>query len=141
MGVVEGNQPCSDNDWESITSGGDSRIKKWIEEQLYGKSVAIVLIGSHTAGRKWIKHEIERAWVLGKGLMGIHIHNLADRNNKQSAKGQNPFSDFTLAGKEMDRIVKAYNPPQTTSSGVYNYIHVNLADWIETAIKIRKDYG
>jgi len=44
MGVVEGNKPATDNDWEEITSGGDRAIKKWIDDQLYGKSCNVVLI-------------------------------------------------------------------------------------------------
>lgn len=48
MGLVEGNKPVSDNEWETITAGGDSEIQKWIDNQLYGKSVAIVLIGAAT---------------------------------------------------------------------------------------------
>lgn len=141
MGMVDGNKPCSDNDWEAITSGGEKRIENWIEDQLHGKSIAIVLIGSKTAGRKWIKYEIRRAWNLGKGVMGVHIHNLLDRDKKQSEKGRNPFSDFTIDGKGMDQIVKAYDPPQKTSAGVYNHISANLADWIETAIEIRTRYS
>lgn len=62
MGVVEGNKPASDNDWEEITSGGDAAIEKWIDEQLDGKSCNVVLIGEKTAGRKWINYEIKSAW-------------------------------------------------------------------------------
>lgn len=51
-GVVEGNQPVSDNDWETITRGGDAAIQRWIDSQLDGKSCCVVLIGSATAGRK-----------------------------------------------------------------------------------------
>ena len=52
MVVIEGNRPCSDNDWESITQGGNEKIEKWIAEQLDGKSCAVVLIGTNTAGRR-----------------------------------------------------------------------------------------
>jgi hypothetical protein len=76
MGVIEGNQPVSDNDWEQIKKGGDVAIKKWINEQLNGRSCTIVLIGTNTAERKWIKYEIEKTWNDGKGLLGIYIHNL-----------------------------------------------------------------
>ena len=52
MGMVDGNNPVSDNDWETITQGGDAKIKKWIADQLDGRSCTIVLVGSNTAGRK-----------------------------------------------------------------------------------------
>ena len=61
MGVIDGNKPASDNDWETIKKGGDATMQKWIDGQLSGKSAAIVLIGSKTAGRKWIKYEIKKA--------------------------------------------------------------------------------
>ena len=137
MGVIEGNQPASDNDWESVTKKGDAVIQKWIDDQLSGKSVAIVLIGSKTAGRKWIKYEIKKAWEDKKGVLGIYIHNLTDRNEKQSTQGTNPFDDFTVGQKKLSSIVNVYNPPYTTSTNVYSYIKDNLADWIEAAITIR----
>ena len=46
MGVVDGNKPAKGNDWETVKKGGDKAIQKWIDDQLYGKSVAIVLIGA-----------------------------------------------------------------------------------------------
>ena len=76
MGVIEGNPPCSDNDWESIKKGSDAAIKKWISDQMSGKSCIVVLIGSDTTGRKWINHEIIKGWNDGKGVVGIYIHNL-----------------------------------------------------------------
>ncbi len=139
MGVIEGNRPASDNDWEEVKRGGDAAIERWINGQLSGKSVAIVLIGSKTAGRKWIKYEIKKAWEDGKGLLGVYVHNLKDQDGEQSSKGQNPFSDFTVDGKLLSSIVKAYDPPRTTSTSVYNYIKNNLEDWIETAIDIRNN--
>lgn len=77
-GALEGNRPVSDNEWETITRGGDSAIKRWIADQLTGKSCTVVLIGSATAGRKWIDYEIEKSWNDGKGIVGIYVHNLKD---------------------------------------------------------------
>ena len=142
IGAVEGNQPCSDNDWEEITKGGDEAIEKWIVGQLSGKSCAVVLIGSGTAGRKWINFEIKQAWDSKKGVLGIYVHNLKDSNEKQSTKGANPFASFTLSeGKTaLSSIVKAYDPPFASSLNVYGYIKDNISDWIEEAIIIREKY-
>jgi len=142
MGVIEGNAPVSDNEWESITRGGDEAIKRWIDGQLEGKSCAIVLIGTNTAGRKWIKYEIEKSWNDGKGLLGIYIHNLKDKDGNQSAKGQNPFDDLTMKrdNQRLSSIVKAYDPPYYTSTYVYDHIKNNLASWVEEAISIRNNY-
>jgi hypothetical protein len=141
MGVVEGNQPATDNDWEDVKKDGDNAIQNWIDDQLKGKSVAIVLIGEKTAGRKWIKYEIKKAWGDGKGVLGLYVHNLKDKDENQASKGRNPFDDFTIDGKSMSSIVKAYDPPCSTSKYVYDHIRNNLADWIEKAIEIREQYA
>lgn len=142
IGVVEGNRPVSDNDWEAITKAGDKSIQNWIDGQLKGKTCTIVLIGSNTAGRKWIKYEIEKSWNDGKGLLGIYIHNLKDITGNQSTKGRNPCDDLTMKrdGKKLSSIVKAYDPPYKTSTSVYAYIKQNLENWVEEAISIRNKY-
>ena len=141
MGVIKGNRPCSDNEWETITQGGDEKIKKWITEQLDGKSCVVVLIGSNTAGRKWINHEIIKGWSDGKGVVGVYVHNLQDSDQKQSTKGANPFASIKYgdSGSMLSAIVKAYDPPYSTSKLVYDHIKTNLADWIEEAINIRNN--
>ena len=140
MGVVEGNQPVSDNDWEEVTEGGDDAIKNWIDDQMKGRSCVIVLIGNKTAGRKWIKYEIEKAWNSGKGLLGIYIHGLKNQDREQSSKGKNPFDAFTVGEEKLPNIVKAYDPPFKTSRYVYDHIAENIADWTEEAISIRENY-
>ena len=142
IGVVEGNKPASDNKWEDVKRGGEKAIKKWIDDQLKGRSCTVVLIGEKTAGRKWIKYEIEKSWNDSKGVLGIYIHNLKNLNGEKSNKGKNPFEDFTMKrdDEKLSSIVKAYNPPYTDSKNVYKYISENLSDWIEEAIKIRNDY-
>ena len=140
MGVIEGNSPASDNDWESVKRGGDPAIASWIDRQLHGKSCAVVLIGAQTAGRKWIDYEIKTAWEGGKGLLGIYIHNLKGRDGRPSLPGMSPFTGFRVGEKPLTSIVKAYNPPYSDSKQVHAYIFRNFADWIEEAIDIRQQY-
>ena len=52
MGMVDGNTPVSDNDWETVTKGGVAAIKKWITDQMQGRSCTVVLVGSRTARPK-----------------------------------------------------------------------------------------
>lgn len=139
IGAVEGNKPAADNDWETITKCGDAKIKQWIADQMSGKSCVIVLIGSETAGRKWIKHEIKKAWEDGKGLLGIYIHRLKDKDENTSIMGSNPFDEFNVNGKKLSTIVKTYNPTGVTSKDVYETISTNLAAWLDEAVKIREE--
>ena len=136
IGVIEGNQSASDNDWETITKGGDKAIKKWIDDQLSGRSCTVVLIGQNTANRKWINYEIIESWNNNKGLFGIYIHNLVNLSGEQSTKGKNPF-DYITYGKDekkLSTVIKTYDPPFTTSANVYKYIAENIEKWIENAV-------
>lgn len=140
-GVVEGNTPVSDNDWETITKKGDDAIKKWIADQLSGRSCAIVLVGSGTAGRKWINHEIIEAWNKKMGVVGVCIHNLKDVGGNQASKGANPFANLKVGETPMSSIVKLYDPPYTTSTDVYAHIKKNVAAWADEACEIRGKYN
>lgn len=139
IGAVEANKPASDNDWETVTKGGDKAIEKWIADQMNGRSCVVVLIGSGTAGRKWINHEIVKAWNDKKGILGIHIHKLKNSNGETSAKGNNPFDHVTFnnGAKKLSSVVKVYDPPGPDSTAVYNHIKDNIEKWIETAIDVR----
>ena len=137
IGVVEGNTPVSDNSWESVKKGGENAIRKWIDGQLENRSCTVVLVGSNTAGRKWITYEIKESWNLGKGVVGICIHNLKDNAERQSKKGGNPFDHVTIGDKKLSAFVKLYDPPYTTSTNVYDHIKKNMSGWVEEAIEIR----
>lgn len=140
IGAIEGNKPISDNDWEEVKKKGDKEIENWIDGQLKGKSCTVVLIGEKTSGRKWIKYEIKKTWELGKGIVGIKIHNLKDSDGNQSNEGRNPFDDFTIDGKKLSEVVKVYNPPYKISTDVYKNIEDNIESWVEEAISIRNNY-
>jgi hypothetical protein len=142
IGVVEENRAATDNDWETITKGGDPAVQRWIDSQLENRSCAVVLIGASTAGRKWINYEIETSWNTGKGVLGINIHRLKDDREQQSSKGSNPFETFTMKrdNAKLSSIVKTYDPPYPDSRDVYNCIRISLSQWIEEAVRIRQNY-
>lgn len=140
IGVIEGNAPAKDNDWETVTSGGDKAIEKWIADQMNGRSCAVVLVGSGTANRKWINHEIVKAWDNGMGVVGIRIHGITNLALETSASGNNPFDYIGLgdSGKKLSSIVKCYNPGGSDSKERYAWISEHLANAVEEAVKIRK---
>lgn len=135
MGALDGNEPVSANDWEKLqkTDGG---IKKWINDNMDYRSCVVVLVGEQTANRPWVKYEIEKAWNDGKGILGIHIHNLNCPRNGTCSKGPNPFDQFNFKdGRKLSSVVKCYNPD---SKDAYNDIKNNIEAWIEEAISARK---
>lgn len=139
IGVVEGNKPATDNDWEEVTKGGDDAIKKWIAEQMKGKTCAIVLVGEKTANRKWINHEIIKAWDDGLGVVGIRIHGLKNSDGEIASSGDNPFDSIGYGNteKKLSSIIKCYNPTGTNSKDRYDWIAKNLEEKVEEAIEIR----
>lgn len=141
IGAIEGNQPAADNDWESIASGTneEEKIKRWIADQMRGRTCTIVLVGSSTAKRKWINHEIIKSWTDGLGVVGIRVHGLKNSLGETSAIGDNPFDHITHGPtqKPLSSIVKCYNPAGGTSQDRYAWISEHLANAVEEAIRIR----
>ena len=132
MGVVDGNAPVSPNDWEQVKMQGDAAVERWIDESLKYKRCVIVLIGSATVSRKWVKHEIKRAWELKKGLFGIYIHNLKCPRSGTCAKGPNPFDSWKIGDQSMASLVTCYDP---SSWDAYGEISRNLEGWVSNAIR------
>ena len=139
IGALEDNKPATDNGWETVKSGKDTAIKKWIADQMKERTCTVVLIGEETANRKWINHEIVESWNKGMGVVGIHIHGLKNMNGNIAKKGNNPF-DYIKHGeseKLLSSIVKCYNPQGTNSKERYAWIAEHLENAVEEAIKIR----
>lgn len=71
--------------WETIKRQGDEAVKRWIDDQLKGTSVTVVLVGKETAGRRWVKYEIAQSVALGKGLIGIDITKIKNPDGQTDA--------------------------------------------------------
>lgn len=140
IGALEANKPASDNDWETVKSGKDAAIERWIANQMKGRSCTVVLVGENTANRKWINHEIVKSWDNGMGVVGIYIHGLKNTDGNTSKKGNNPFDyiGYGNTGKKLSSIVKCYTPAGATSKERYAWIAKHLENAVEEAIKIRK---
>ena len=139
IGAIEGNRPAPDNDWETVTSGGEEAIKRWINEQMKYRSCAVVLVGNNTANRKWINYEIVKAWNDGMGVVGIYIHGLKNSSELISNKGANPFDyiPYGDTGKKLSAIVKCYDPAGANSKERYDWISKYISDAVEEAVRIR----
>ncbi|HUS89250.1 MAG TPA: TIR domain-containing protein [Desulfosporosinus sp.] len=116
-------------EWEELKKQGDDAIEKWIDEQLKGTSITAVLIGEHTAERRWVNEEIFKSYEKGNALIGIYIHNIKGLDEKTTPKGPNPFDNFEFlkSGDSLASIVKTYD--WKDDDGYNNFRH-----WIETAI-------
>jgi len=122
-------------DWESIKRQGDDAIKRWIAEQLNYTTVTVVLIGTETADRPWVLHEIVQSWNRGNGLVGVRIHNIKDQHQGTDEVGANPFDLFELPdGILLSSVCKTYD-------WVVNAGRDNLGKWCEEAVGLRSKYA
>jgi MTH538 TIR-like domain (DUF1863) len=137
MGVVDGEQPVSANDWEQLKKRGNAAVEKWIDDNMAYRRCVIVLIGQQTANRPFVKYEIKKAYDSGKGLFGIYIHNLKCPVNGTCAQGANPFYGFTINNGQtrLSQVIAVYDPP---SYDAYGFIKSNLQSWVNTAITAAK---
>lgn len=135
MGKVSNDSTFSDNDWEAVKKNSDLAIKRWINAEMAKRSCIVVLIGATTSTRKWVKYEIEKAYELRKGIVGIYVHGLKDSQGNQTTKGANPFYNiYTDDNHRLSNYVTAYDTNYVTSKYVYEDIESHISDLIEEAI-------
>jgi len=126
-------QPFMDKaDWESLRRTGDAAVERWIEKQLVGTSVTVILIGATTFDSKWVRHEIKRSFELEKGILGIYIHNVRDPHAGTDPRGKNPLDHWTTARGFHNVSLSTLYP---TYDWVVNKGYQNFSTWIETAAK------
>ena len=104
-------------DFEEVKKGGDAAIKKWIREQLYGTSVTVVLVGSHTCFSEYVQYEIDQSKKRGNGLLGIDVSKIKDLDGNTTQR----------CGK----MSNGYPFYLWNNNDGYN----NMGDWIEQAAK------
>ncbi len=104
-------------DFESLKKQGDKAIQTWIDGQLNGTSVTVVLVGADTCTSRWVKYEIDKSKALGHGLLGIDVSKIKDlRGNTSERCGKLPAGyDFYLWNNQ-----DGYS---------------NMGDWIEAAAR------
>ncbi|MCH7969254.1 MAG: TIR domain-containing protein [Thaumarchaeota archaeon] len=120
-------------EWETIESEGDDAIKRWIRDQLDGTSVTVVLIGAKTSTRRWIRYELNRSWVRGNGILGIHIHQIKDPNQLTDNKGDTKFGPkFKMKNDDGKQyFFQRFNAYDWVEDNGYQ----NFDRWIEAAAK------
>jgi hypothetical protein len=62
--------------WESRKLSGDDSLKNLIRDGVKNTSVVCVLAGTSTWQRRWVRYEIARSVIDGKGLVTIHINSI-----------------------------------------------------------------
>lgn len=65
-------------DFEEVERKGDNSIKAWIDKQLEGTTVTVVLVGANTNKSRWVKYEIDQSINRGNGILTIDISKIKD---------------------------------------------------------------
>lgn len=104
-------------DFEKIKKQGDQAIRNWIDKQLEGTSVTVVLVGEKTCASRWVKYEIEQSKKRGNGLLGVDISKIKDLQGNTSER--------------CGEIPKGYEFYLWNNQEGYK----NLGSWIEIAAK------
>ncbi|MBI5216186.1 MAG: TIR domain-containing protein [Ignavibacteriae bacterium] len=117
-------------EFEKVEKEGEESVKRWINKQLDGTSVTVVLLGSDTSNRPYVQYELQQSFQKGNGLLGIYIHQLRDRNEQTSVKGSNHFGAIGYDEKG-NPIYFSTNYP--CYDWVDNNGYDNIGKWIELA--------
>jgi MTH538 TIR-like domain (DUF1863) len=84
--------------WEDRKLVAPESIKQLIRLGVLRTSVVCVLAGSITWDRRWVRYEIARAVVDGRGLLTVHLNNINHHQTKNPhPRGRNPLSHMGVA--------------------------------------------
>lgn len=103
---------------EQVKKQTDLAIKRWINKQMRGTTVTVVLVGEGTCRSRWVQYEIERTIEEGNGLLEIDISKIKDMNGQVS----------NCCGRMVPREYPHYL--WNRGNG-----YENLGDWVEKAAR------
>ena len=120
-------------EFEKIKRTGETAVHNWIDNQLNGTSVTVVLIGSETLNRPFVQYEICESLKRGNGVIGVYIHNIRDMITQKGSMKGNPH---TVIGYYNDGSPAYFD---NVCDGIYDYTYdngyENLGTWIENAAR------
>jgi hypothetical protein len=124
--------------WEQVERQGENAIKNWIDSQLKGTSITIVLIGAETYSRKWVLYEIEKSLQKGNGFVGIFIHRIKDQFGQIGYQGVLPPTNPLDVIQAQDQF--GTNHPLSYFYKTYDWVINNgyeyLGNWVAEAARI-----
>ncbi|SRR6266496_3592639 len=118
--------------WEEVKKKGNPAVEKWIDDQLKGTSVTVVLIGAQTSTREYVGYEIKQSHGKGNGMLGIYIHSMKDSSGLTDTKGNNPLDNWQV---QRDGRTVLFSSIYPTYDWMTDDGRNKMADWVETAAK------
>ncbi len=135
------------SEYEEAKKKGDEEIKRLIRDKLNNTTVTVVLIGTETANRPYVKYEIEQSVACKNGLLGVYIHHLQDLDKQVTQRGPKPAvppgiefpaydwdrdlerfaKEIEAAGRRSDALRVAGSQPPRKDTGFGSLILAGLA--------------
>ena len=78
--------------WEDAKKESDLALKRLINSEVQSTTVTVVLIGSQTYARRWVRYEIIKSMAKGNHIFGVHINGIKGKDGKTKVLGPNPFA-------------------------------------------------
>jgi hypothetical protein len=95
--------------WEDRKLVSPEGIKQLIRAGVLGTSAVCVLAGSMTWDRRWVKYEIARAVIDGRGVLTVHLNGINHHQTKgPHSLGLNPLAHMGVAKLQPNKPL----PPQ-----------------------------
>ena len=77
--------------WETAKRTSPLAVKRLINKEIQNTTVTVVLIGSDTYSRRWVRYEIIKSMAKGNKILGVHINGIRGKNGRTKVLGPNPF--------------------------------------------------
>jgi hypothetical protein len=109
--------------WERRQLEAPESVRRLIREGVEHTSAVCVLVGTRTWSRRWVRYEISRAVIDGRGLLAVHLNNLRHHVTLRSDPlGQNPLAYLAVGKVQPNLLVPAqYYLFEYTSQGWVRY--------------------
>lgn len=149
--------------WEETQRKGDAALQALIADGLRNTSVTVLLTGTETSERRWVRYEAVKSFERGNGFIALYIHDIEDPKKGKDTKGVDPLSRLYFSTNDAGNtasvlqqvngdwktymtINTSFIPPAAKRAGKgflsqfarsYNWVsdsgYANFARWIETA--------
>ena len=122
-------------EFEKVKRRGNRAVYDWIDDQLNGTTVTVVLIGKETLNREFVQYEICKSLERNNGIIGVHINGIMDQWHRTSERG----NVHTIVGHYSNGRDVYFDE---IADGIYSYTlndgYNNMGKWIEAAVANRK---
>jgi hypothetical protein len=78
--------------FESKQRTSDDALKRFLSEGLSGCSVTAALYATATSTRRWVRFELLKSFLEGKGILSIAIHTIKNLDQQAALPGTNPLA-------------------------------------------------